>query len=114
MINSVRYQNAEQTEIAFDRDGVLMSAPYPGSRYDAEIAAWVALGNTITPYTAPYVPEYKLEMICCDLQHTGAQAGFFGTLPTLKPSVTGATDSAKLASLITALVQLGLVKDETT
>ena len=41
--------------------------------------------------------------------------GFFGANPAAKPTITGAKDgNAALASLITALAQLGLVTDSTS
>lgn len=50
-----------------------------------------------------------------DLQHWGAKAGFFGTAARGKPVVSGAKGAnAALASLLTALVNLGLITDSTT
>jgi hypothetical protein len=52
--------------------------------------------------------------------HTRIQAdttglGFFGATPVAKPTVSGSRDgNAALASLITALEQLGLITDDTT
>lgn len=48
------------------------------------------------------------------LDHDGTTVGFYGTTPISKPSVTGATDSEKITSLITALSNLGLITDSTT
>lgn len=48
-------------------------------------------------------------------KHLGSQAGFFGATPVAKPTVTGSRGgNAALASLLTALVQLGLITDSTT
>ena len=44
-----------------------------------------------------------------NLQVSVSGVGFFGTAPQSKPTITGVTDSEKLASLITALQNLGLV-----
>ena len=47
--------------------------------------------------------------------HDGSTAGFFGTAPTTKPTVTGAHSSnAALQSLLTALANLGLITDSSS
>jgi Collagen triple helix repeat (20 copies) len=49
------------------------------------------------------------------LKHLGATAGFYGATATAKPTVTGSRGgNAALASLLTALAQLGLITDSTT
>ena len=49
------------------------------------------------------------------LQHQGSQAGFFGAPPVPRPVVTGSwSDGTAQKSLLAALVQLGLVTDQTT
>lgn len=49
------------------------------------------------------------------LDHDGTTAGFYGTAPVTKRTVTGAKGAnAALASLLTALSQLGLITDSTT
>ncbi|MFE9064958.1 hypothetical protein [Streptomyces violaceusniger] len=49
------------------------------------------------------------------LHHLGPMAGFFGAATTTRPTVTGSRDgNAALASLLTALAQLGLIVDNTT
>jgi hypothetical protein len=50
-----------------------------------------------------------------DLQHWGSKLGLFGTTAVSKPTVTGSRGgNAALASLLTALAQLGLITDSTT
>lgn len=50
-----------------------------------------------------------------DLTHQGAKAGFYGTTPAAKPTVSGSrADGTALASLLTALATLGLITDSTT
>ena len=50
-----------------------------------------------------------------DLNHDGSNVGFFGTAPTTKPTVTGSRGgNAALASLLTALANLGLITDSTS
>jgi hypothetical protein len=50
-----------------------------------------------------------------NLNHDGDNIGFFGTAPTTKPTVTGSRgDNAALASLLTALENLGLITDSST
>ncbi len=49
------------------------------------------------------------------LQHTGSTLGFYSATPVTKQTVTGCrSDGTALASLITALKNLGLVNDQTT
>lgn len=49
------------------------------------------------------------------LDHDGSTAGFFGTAPTTKPTVTGdASGGGDWTSLVEALANLGLVTDSTT
>ena len=49
------------------------------------------------------------------LRHAGSSAGFFGTAPTTKPTVSGSRGSnAALASLLTALAGLGLLVDSSS
>lgn len=49
------------------------------------------------------------------LNHDGTTIGFYGATPVTKPTVTGAKGgNAALASLLTALVNLGLITDTTT
>lgn len=49
------------------------------------------------------------------LDHDGTTVGFYGATPVAKPTVTGAKGAnAALASLLTALVSLGLITDSTT
>lgn len=48
-------------------------------------------------------------------RHLGTTAGFYGAAAVAKPTVTGAKGgNAALASLLTALVQLGLITDSTS
>lgn len=48
-------------------------------------------------------------------EHVGERAGFFGATPKVQPIVTGArADGTALISLLSALNQLGLIKDNTT
>jgi hypothetical protein len=50
-----------------------------------------------------------------NLQHTGSQLGFYNSAPITQQTVTGCrSDGTALASLITALAKLGLIKDQTT
>lgn len=50
-----------------------------------------------------------------DLKHTGSEAGFMGAAPIARPTVSGSRGgNAALASLITALQDLGLVIDNTS
>jgi len=50
-----------------------------------------------------------------ELHHKGDKAGFYNATPTTKPTVTGSKGgNAALASLISALAQLGLITDSTT
>lgn len=50
-----------------------------------------------------------------DLNHDGARAGFFGTAPALKPTVSGSRGgNAALDSLLNALSALGLITDNST
>lgn len=50
-----------------------------------------------------------------DLKHEGANAGFFNTAPTTKPTVTGSRGgNAALASLLTGLAGLGLIVDSSS
>jgi hypothetical protein len=49
------------------------------------------------------------------LNHDGTTVGFYGTAPVSKPTITGSKGgNVALASLITALVSLGLIIDNTT
>ncbi|WP_369271653.1 hypothetical protein AB5J55_17905 [Streptomyces sp. R11] len=49
------------------------------------------------------------------LRHLGTTLGFYGAAATTKPVVTGSRGgNAALASLLTALANLGLVTDNTT
>jgi hypothetical protein len=49
------------------------------------------------------------------LKHTATNLGFYSTTPIAKPTVTGAKGgNVALASLLTALVNLGLIIDNTT
>lgn len=48
------------------------------------------------------------------LAHTGTTAGFQGTAPIARPSVTSSKGSNALASLMTALANYGLVTDSTS
>ncbi|HSE61122.1 MAG TPA: glycosyl hydrolase family 28-related protein [Candidatus Saccharimonadales bacterium] len=49
------------------------------------------------------------------LQHNGSAAGFYGTTAISKPTVSGSKGgNAALASLITALANLGLINDSTS
>lgn len=49
------------------------------------------------------------------LRHEGERLGFFGRTPATKPTVTGSlTNGEATASLINALVDLGLITDNTT
>jgi hypothetical protein len=48
-------------------------------------------------------------------QHTGSTLGFYNATPMAKPTITGCQcDGTALASLITALKNMGLVNDQTT
>ena len=50
-----------------------------------------------------------------DLDHDGSNAGFYGTAPIAKPTVTGSRGgNAALASLLTQLANLGLITDSTS
>jgi hypothetical protein len=56
-----------------------------------------------------------LTSIAGALNHDGSTAGFYGTAPITKPAVTGSRGgNAALASLLTALANLGLITDSTT
>ena len=49
------------------------------------------------------------------LQHTGNQLAFYNSAPVTQQTVTGCrSDGTALASLLTALKNLGLIKDQTT
>ena len=53
--------------------------------------------------------------IAGNLDHDGSGIGFYGTVPIAKPTVTGSRGgNAALASLLTALANLGLITDNTT
>lgn len=50
-----------------------------------------------------------------DLDHDGANAGFYGTAPATKQTVTGSRGgNAALASLLTALATIGLITDSSS
>ena len=50
-----------------------------------------------------------------DLNHDGSNVGFYGSAPVAKPTVTGSRGgNAALASLLTALANLGLITDNST
>lgn len=50
-----------------------------------------------------------------DLNHDGSNVGFYGTAPAAKGTVTGSRGgNAALASLLTALVNIGLITDSST
>lgn len=53
--------------------------------------------------------------IAQDLAHRGTKAGFYNTTPIAKPTASGSRGSnAALASLLTALANLGLITDSTS
>jgi len=54
--------------------------------------------------------------IAQDLAHRGSYAGFYNTTPIVKPTVSGARNDPEeaLASLLTALANLGLLTNSTT
>jgi hypothetical protein len=57
----------------------------------------------------------NLEVPAGNFSQGGGNVGFFGTAPVAKPTVTGAKGSSTaLASLLTALAQLGLITNSTT
>jgi hypothetical protein len=78
---------------------------------------WTA-HNDYTTETFFYVsPDSVLPDVSIDgqLGHTGSTAGFFGTTPVVKPTVSGSKGgNAALGSLLTALAGLGLIIDTTT
>jgi hypothetical protein len=53
--------------------------------------------------------------IAQDLAHRGTKTGFYNTTPITKPTASGSRGgNAALASLLTALANLGLITDSTT
>lgn len=65
MIKQVYWLNTEQTEIAWEDDEGLHSAPYPPGRFAEAIDEWVGQrGNVIAPYIAPVEERHQ-----SDVQH---------------------------------------------
>lgn len=82
-----------------------------GSRF---VISPVPNGST-TPAAALVVHDNARLQIIGALDHDGSQAGFYGTAPVSKPTVTGSRGgNAALASLLTALADLGLVTNSSS
>ena len=62
-----------------------------------------------------YASNYSYLAMCWSSSGSAARLGFFGAAATTKPTVTGSRSAnAALASLLTALANLGLVTDSTS
>jgi hypothetical protein len=80
---------------------------------EAGIVDWTAAAeNFDTSGTGRFGSHLEIDG---NLNHDGSAIGFFGTGPSIKQTVTGSkAGNAALASLITRLVNYGLVVDSTT
>lgn len=78
---------------------------------------WIRISRTgsITPSNAIHFMAGGIANLYVGYSSTTPTLGFFGTSPIAKPTVTGSRGgNAALASLITALANLGLVVDSTS
>lgn len=97
------------------------NAPYTINNTFTEVTRYdlnVVMHNDYATITSFYsFPEQVLGDTNIDGQliHTGSAAGFYNAAPIAKPTVTGSKGgNAALASLLTALANLGLITDSST
>lgn len=85
-------------------------AIYDYTNWNSYLRANLLLGTTTDGMTAG-----GSLAVAGDLAHRGSKAGFYNATPITKPAITGSRGgNAALASLLTALVNLGLITDSTS
>ncbi|MBN2389884.1 MAG: hypothetical protein JXR84_04130 [Anaerolineae bacterium] len=89
--------------------------PIVFGRSNLEYARLTA-GNLLIGTTTDGMTAGGSLAIAKDLAHRGLYAGFYNTAPITKPTVSGARDDpeAALASLLTAVANLGMITNSTT
>jgi hypothetical protein len=113
------YANTLQMNFEVDRAGLYLytgATSYPGFRLEGGAAGQKAIlaGFSGASYSEISLAPQGVAAITAR-RDTVLRLGFFGAPVTAKPTVTGSRGgNAALASLLTALANLGLITDSTT